>query len=235
MTDVELLQRLSDHEDNFIERKSAGVKSQELRQTLSAFANSLTADREGILFLGIDDRTGAITGVPVGQADMLQKRVREAAESDCYPPIKTVTCRVLTVNGMAVVAVIVRASADRPHFTGPAYVRRLSESVKASPELFNELIVSRNDKAQAILAMRGGVVTFQSIGHKIGETLAIANQGYRQTGECRVEACDAHLVHLMILSGGMPGWPVVEPLSHVQIGFDVNKNRPMLVIRVHPG
>src|ERR1700682_3110669 len=91
MTDDELLQRLSDHEDNFIERKAAGVNSQAVRQTLRAVANSLTADREGILFLGIDDRTGAIIGVPVGQTDLLQKRVREAPESDCYPPIKTIT------------------------------------------------------------------------------------------------------------------------------------------------
>jgi hypothetical protein len=50
MTDDELLQRLSDHEDNFIERKSAGVKSQELRQTLSAFANSLGLCSDGYEF-----------------------------------------------------------------------------------------------------------------------------------------------------------------------------------------
>ena len=235
MTDEELLQRLSDHEDNFTERKSAGVKSQELRQTLSAFANSLPDGRSAVLFLGIDDRSGAITGIPADQTDLLQKRVREAAEKECYPPIKTILSRVLTVEGKLIVAVMVGASVDRPHFTGPAYVRRLSESVNASAELFEELILGRSDKMRAILEMRGQLVTFQCIGHKIGDTRPVAERDYRQQGECRIDACDAHVLLLTVFNGGMPGWQVVEPTPHIQISFDLTKRRSMLVIRAHAG
>jgi len=56
-----------------------------------------------------------------------------------------------------VVAVIVQASHNKPHFAGPAFVRSGSESKKASEEIFNRLIASRNSKARPLLeAMRKG-------------------------------------------------------------------------------
>lgn len=231
MTDDELLQRLSDHEDNLTERKPAGVNKQELRKTLSAFANSVPADRTAILFIGVHDETGEVMGVPPDQTDSKQKQVREAAERECYPPITTVTCRVLTKSGLHVIAVIVGASADRPHFTGPAYVRRGSESVNASPALFNELIASRNSKVSAILGMRGSVITFQSIGHKIGDTRVVADPGFRQGGECYVDDCDAQVVRLTIADRGIRAFAVAEPVSNVEVNYDAAKHRPMLVIR----
>ena len=117
MTDDELRQRLGDHEDQLVERKSEGVKGDELRQTLSAFANTIQAGRVGILFIGVADKGGMITGVP--NSDSVQKRVREAA-NDCYPPIRSYESHAFTVDEKTIVAVVVSSSDGRPHFTGPA-------------------------------------------------------------------------------------------------------------------
>lgn len=161
MTDDELRQRLGDHEDQLVERKSEGVKGDELRQTLSAFANTIQAGRVGILFIGVADKGGMITGVP--NSDSVQKRVREAA-NDCYPPIRSYESHAFTVDEKTIVAVVVSSSDGRPHFTGPAYVRVGSESVKASAEQFDKLIASRNEKAGAILRMRDQPITIEAIG-----------------------------------------------------------------------
>ena len=52
---------------------------------------------------------------------------------------------------MSIVAVEVSLSKDRPHFSGPAYVRKGSQTVAASREMFEDLIASRHDKARVIL------------------------------------------------------------------------------------
>lgn len=231
MDEQELLSRLANLEDNFTERKSAGVSPQELRQTLCAFANSLDDEQVAILFIGVDDKTGKVTGVKAEGTDALQKRVREAAEQACYPPITTISSQVIDVYGLLVVAVLIKASTERPHFTGPAYVRQLSESVKASSRMFEELILQRSDKVRAILKMRGKTISFQCLQHKIGDTKIIPDQGYREGGECVVDDCSAHVVHLTILAGGLPIKRVAEPLPHVQIYFDVPNGRDMLLIR----
>jgi predicted HTH transcriptional regulator len=141
MTDDELRQRLADHEDQLIERKSDGVKREELRQTLSAFANALQPNGVGVLFIGVADRDGAITGV--ANSDSMQQRVREAAEG-CFPPIRSYESHALAVEEKTIVAVVIRASDERPHFTGAAYVRVGSDSVNASPGQYDKLIANRN-------------------------------------------------------------------------------------------
>ncbi|MFM0282358.1 ATP-binding protein [Paraburkholderia sediminicola] len=224
MTDEELLARLRDAEDNFVERKPDGVNQEQLRKTLCAFANTLAPDQTGILFIGIHDKTGAVIGV--ASSDAAQRRVREAAET-CYPPIRY-TARVLNAEDSAVVAVEVSESDQRPHFTGPAFVRRGSESVNASPEQFDELIASRNDKARAILRMRGLPITLESRGRRLQDDRPAP--GAREQTEGRVEHCDAHHVRLNVHAAGLPGWQTAEPLSRVEVSYDRRLARPMLIL-----
>lgn len=181
MTDDELLTRLRDAEDNYVERKPDGVNQEQLRRTLTAFANTLEPEQTGVLFVGIHDRTGAVMGV--ANSDAVQRRLREAAET-CYPPVRYVA-RVLNAEGSMVVAVEVSGSDVRPHFSGPAFVRRGSESVNASPEQLDELIASRNDKARAILRMRGRPVTLESRDRRLQD--ARHAPGARERAEGRVE------------------------------------------------
>lgn len=225
MTDAELRQRLADHEDQLVERKSEGVKRDELRQTLSAFANSLKPAQLGILFIGVADKDGAITGV--GDPDGVQKRVREAAEG-CFPPIRSFEAHALGIDAKTVVAVVISESDERPHFTGAAYVRVGSESVSASAAQFEKLVASRNDKAGVILRMANGLITVEAIGRRFENPMPAA--GARFQSEARVEACDAHSVRIAITPDGMPAWLIAEPLDRVTVSHDVLRDRPMLIL-----
>lgn len=229
MNKDDLVKLLGNHEDNFVERKPEGVASAELRQTVCAFANSLPEGRVGVLFIGIHDKTGEVIGV--GNPDKLQKRVREAGQVDCYPPIEY-TSEVLTVGDKAVVAVVIPPSAAKPHFTGQAYVRVGSESPKASPQQFDELILSRIDKAREILKHKNAIFTVLGIGYKLGSNKPLPGAGYRELRECRIEACTAHLVTLRDIAAEVR---FSEPLEHVTVNYDHEKYRPMLMVRFPKG
>lgn len=150
----DIISRLKDLEDGFTERKTEGAaNASELRKTLVAFANSVPAGKTSILFLGVRN-----DGTPVGlnNPESLQKTIREVAEKDCYPTVKYQT-RVFEIDGKILLAVIVQASDERPHFSGPAFIRIGSESVAASGRMYEDLIASRNTKAGRILRSKGEV------------------------------------------------------------------------------
>lgn len=223
MTKDELINRLGDPEDNFVERKPANPNREDIRKTVVAFANSVPDGRVAVLFIGIRN-DGKLEAVP--NPDKLQKTIREVCEQDCYPPIKF-SVEVLQPQNVPVLAVSVPSSADKPHFAGPAYVRRGSESVIASPEAFKQLVHSQNSKCAAVLKLSGQIVTVQSLQHKLGDTKHIAGSSYRETSECRVEAANSHTVRLRVLGSDRY---VTEPLDHITVSYDEEKHRPMLVV-----
>ena len=219
-----LIARLRGGEDNLVERKPEGVNRSELRRTIVAFANSTPDGQVALLFLGVHDR-GEVLGVQ--SADALQKTIGEVCNVDCYPQIEFFA-RVLEVDGKTVLAIGIPSSKRRPHFAGAAFVRKGSESVVASAELYDELILSRNDKCRQILAWRQQLVTVQCVQHRIGVQKRVPDQAYREESECRVLACDAHVVQLEIIGSGTR---VSEPLACVTIMRDEKKCRPLLVVR----
>ena len=223
MGENELLNRLGDAEDNFIERKPASANRDEIRKTVVAFANSVPEGRTAVLLVGIRN-DGKFDAVP--NPDKLQKTVREICEQDCYPPIKF-SAEVLKPEGGPVLAVVIPASTNRPHFAGPAYVRRGSESVAASGEAFDELVHSRNSKCAAVLKLRGQTISVLALQHKLGVAQHIPDTGYREGIECRVEVADAQSVRLLILGSDRY---VTEPLDHVKVSYDEERHRPMLVV-----
>lgn len=224
MTRDELLNLIGNHEDNFIERKTESVATSELRQTVGAFANSVPEGRVAVLFVGIHDKTGEILGV--ANTDQLQKRIHEVCQGDCYPPIEY-TSEVLIIGDKNVVAVVIEPSNAKPHFTGPAYVRVGSQSPKASPEQYDELILSRTDKAREILTHKSEVFTVLGLSYKIGSNKPLHDGNYREHHECRIEACTGHLVTFSDIASGQK---FSEPLANVTINHDHQKNRPMLLV-----
>jgi hypothetical protein len=56
----------------------------------------------------------------------------------------------------------------KPHFTGAAYIRDGSQSVEATPELYENLIASRHTKAAELLRYKGKIVTVFSKKHQSG-------------------------------------------------------------------
>lgn len=75
MTPAELIWRLTDEEDNYVERKPEGLNQAEIRKTATAFANQVATDQTAILFIGVANN-GDLLGVK--DTDSLQKRVRRA-------------------------------------------------------------------------------------------------------------------------------------------------------------
>lgn len=229
MNKEDLLKLLGNKEDNFIERKVEGARDSELRQTVCAFANSVPEGRVGVLFVGIHDKTGEVMGVT--NTDQMPKRIRDAAQGDCYPPIDYKS-EVLAVGDKEVVAVVIPPSNSKPHFSGPAYVRVGSESPKASAPQFEELILSRVDKAREILRHKHDVFTVLGIGYKLGSNRPLGDSSYREMRECRILACTAHAVRLEDIARGER---ISEPLENVTISHDEQKYRPMLLVRFPKG
>jgi hypothetical protein len=223
MTRDELLRRLSDHEDNFIERKLDGVHDRDIRKTVVAFANSVTPDRAGILFIGIADNGNVVGCI---NPDDKQKKVRKACD-DCFPAIKFVS-EVLSISGRSVVAVIVPFSPDKPHFSAPAYVRRGSESIAASSAALDQLIYSRSSKLAEIQRHVGQIVTVISLAHRLGQVRIVHDKGYRETSECRILECDPHAIRLQNISTNEI---CSEAFDRIELTRDEEKYRPRLTVK----
>ena len=110
------------------------------------------------------EQTGEPTGVD--DAEIVQKRVGEAGE-DCYPAIRP-SMTVLEINEKRIVAVEIHASKNKPHFAGPAYIRSGSRSMKASEELYRELLTSHCSKAGEMLKWKGKHVTVRTVKKRLG-------------------------------------------------------------------
>lgn len=221
-----LLARLRNHEDNLVERKPPRVNASEIRGTIVSFANSVRSGATGVLFVGVHD-SGQILGVE--SPDELQKTVRHQCENVCFPPIVfSFSSVVLQVEGRDVLAIVIPESTNRPHFAGSAFVRRGSESVNASREVFDELIARRHSKVAAILDMRSQIVTVECVQHRLGSAANVADSRSHTTSECRVTECTPHYVRMFVLNTAEH---VTEPLELVDIHYDEARHRPKLVIR----
>ena len=228
MTTTDLLKRLQDPEDNFVERKSAGVSSSDIRKTVSAFANTVV-DEDAILFVGVEDKTARIVGVV--DPESIQRKIDAACTADCYPPI-AYTTSVLKHDGKQVVAVVIPPSRNKPHFTGPAFVRVGSSSKKASSAQFEELVHSRLDKCREILRSKDeGLISVRMIDYQLGSHKPMGRP-YSAHTECVIRECTSHLVKL---EEPATGRTYSEPLSGVVIGYDDAKRRALLIIRFPPG
>ena len=218
-----LLSRVADFEDSFTERKPEGAGRGEFRKTIVAFSNSLSEDRIGILFIGLDD-----AGKPVGleNPDSTQKTINNICTRDIYPPVQ-VEMEVLRIDEVPVLAVIVSHSDQRPHFSGPAFIRVGSESVVASEKVYEELINSRVDKCHRILREKEKTWTVRRVGRNVGDPIMMGDP-YTRVLECTIEECNAHYVRFEDISSNRR---ITEPLDSVTISYDEMKHRPMLLVK----
>jgi predicted HTH transcriptional regulator len=215
LKDEELLLRLNNFEDTFVERKTSG-DSKDWLKTIVAFANSTPTGYPAVLYIGVKN-DGTPEEKPVN-LDSLQKTFGEKI-GEAYPTIYCLT-KVLNVEGKQILAVIVPGSPDRPHFAGPSFIRKGSETVEASEEQFANLIAMRNSKAYEILKWKGKQITFAYA----FESKAVGPPA-RQKDACVVE-CNQFYVTLEFTHASYS-----YPLVYVEVSFDTQKNRLMLVNR----
>jgi hypothetical protein len=206
LNDEELLLRLKNFEDNFLERKTSG-DSKDWLKTVVAFANSTPVGYPAVLYIGVKD-DGTPEEKPIN-LDSLQKTFGDKV-SEAYPLVYYLT-KIVNVSGKQVLAIIVPGSPDRPHFAGQAYIREGSKSVVASRPQFDELIASRNSKANEILKWKGKLITrdFRSPSRIVPSSSAA----------CTVADCNQFYVTF--------DTPIKEsvPLARIEISFDQNAGR----------
>jgi hypothetical protein len=125
-------------EDNLLEKKlESDLK--DLLKTMVAFANSVRPGHQAVLLIGVKD-DGSIQGVT--NPDNIQKQVRKEAEK-IFPPILWRSV-VYENEGKFCIRVEIDYDGETPHFGGPAWVRKGSQSVIASDEVFQRLIDLRS-------------------------------------------------------------------------------------------
>ena len=224
---ADLITRLEHHEDSFVERKP---NASDLEATVVAFANSVPVGREAIIYVGVRDN-GEVTGVD--NTDSIQKKIRKTCREKCYPPVHFTT-EILPVNGKTVLAVVIPPSTTKPHFTGAAFIRDGSQSIQATPEIYNDLITSRHSKAFELLCFKGQRVTVFTRKRELGRPeFAAVVQGTSYRGppleeECRVLRVTPFYVTLEVIGSGVS---FSEPLRNVEMSYDNKKHQPLLIVR----
>ena len=227
MNEADLLARLSSGQSNetsLVERKPEGVNKSELRRAACAFANSVPDGSEGVIFVGVHDKTGAATGI--SNIDSLQKKIHEALAEESYPPIEYSTQEV-AFQDKSVLAVVIPASRRKPHFTGAAFVRVGSQTREASEEALRELLLSQVDKCREILRWKGkGLITVRMVDYKLGSKRPLGSRYYAGT-ECLIRDCTGHVVTLEEPASGNT---YTESLNGIVIDYDNEKRRLMLIV-----
>jgi predicted HTH transcriptional regulator len=145
-------------EDHFVERKTI-ADQKDWAKTVVGFANSAPDGYPCVLFIGVKNDGDVETPQP--DLDSAQKTLNTKLKA-VYPQPPYIP-KIVTKDGLQALAVIVLGSELRPHFSGPSYVRKGSETFAASAEQFNELIARRNSKANKILEYKGNVVTVVNV------------------------------------------------------------------------
>jgi len=142
-------------EDSLREKK---VESdlKDLLKTLVAFANSVSPEDTAQIFIGEKD-DGTVQGVT--SPDAIQKAVQREAEK-IYPEIYYRT-EVYEREGKQCVRVDVKRNGLAPHFGGPAWIRRGSETRKATDELYQQMIDQRQSKVSLLLKWLNKEVTVE--------------------------------------------------------------------------
>lgn len=222
MTEEELLRRLRDAEDGFIECKTS-FQAREVREAVVAFANSAPESRAGVIFVGVRP-DGTVKGVDDPDA-LARVKVEKVCKQDCFPPIPYTTASLKLPEGQ-VLAIIVPRSTLRPHFAGHAFVREGPRTKKASAAAVDEMIAGRNTKAGALLRLKGQELTVRVIGKQIGEPVFESHLGGEY--DARVTDCDAHVVTLFLVGHDVT---VAEPLDWVTLSKDTRKYRPLLIVQ----
>ncbi|MGI8543430.1 MAG: AlbA family DNA-binding domain-containing protein [Aridibacter sp.] len=140
-------------EDALLERKTEN-DLRDLLKTMVAFANSVRPEHSATILIGERD-DGTVRGVK--NPDAIQKRVRKEADK-IYPAIIW-RSQIYEKDAKFCVRVEIEYSHNTPHFGGISWVRKGSETIKASEEVFQTLIDLRSSKVRELSKWIGKEIT----------------------------------------------------------------------------
>jgi len=215
-TDSEILLRLTNIEDSTVERKTA-ADYRDCLKTAVAFSNSLPIDDSGIIFVGVFD-DGRIEDN--SNLESLQRKV-SGEINRVYPPIYP-QMKVLEKESKKFLALIVRGSANRPHFAGQAYIRDGTQTVVASEKEFETVVAHRNSKVYRILKWKNQTVTAVN---PIHEVVYAARTRYDPEIRTPRTVIDCDQFYVTLESVTRSGDLISYPLRLVEINYDHAERR----------
>ena len=217
-------------EDSLREKK---VESdlKDLLKTLVAFANSVAPGDTAKIFIGEKD-DGTVQGVT--NAENINRSVAKEAER-IYPPIYYRT-EVYQRDDKQCVCVTIKHNGQAPHFGGPAWVRQSSQTIKATEELFQQMIDQRQSKVRVLLQWLNKDVTVEGTqqprsvppGH-----MPPVEQGEWSVGvhEATLTVVNGHWVTFNVHISMTSRVEMSEPLEKLLLSWDNQRQRPKVVIK----
>jgi hypothetical protein len=173
ISDDDLLSKVKNREDNFIERKPV-KDTRGWLLTAVAFANSCPVGYPGVLFIGVNDDGTIQQHQPPLNFEKLQMSV-SARINEAWPPIYHFV-KTLRIDGAEFLAVIVPGSSLRPHFSGAAFVRVGPQTKNASEDQYDALIAQRSSKVRELQKLIGKPILWTRYGHFHDGTVVDCNQ-----------------------------------------------------------
>jgi len=195
-------------EDHLLERKT-DRQLKDIRRTAVAFANSVRPGHTAVILVG-EGNDGAVSGVE--NPDDLQRKLRHELEA-IYPAIVWKQA-VYEKEGKSCIRIEIEYSGDTPHFGDAAWVRRGSESVKASSEQLGILISLRSEKVRKLSEWEGRTISFSI--HMTGGI--VPNWG---RFEAALETVTHHYCTFKIKNGQKRS----EPIDWLTISWDHEADR----------
>lgn len=148
----ELLRKIRLGEDTSLEfkavrfrgRKIDGPSRDDLSDEIAAIANTF----EGVLLLGVDDKTKEILGIPIERLDMVERFVFEICEQSIKPPIVFRTFRIELPDNTGTLQPILKVEIPRSLFVhesvGGYFHRQGSSKRKMPPDYLARLFQQRS-------------------------------------------------------------------------------------------
>lgn len=201
-------------EHSLLERKTESYKDSQFLATFVAFANSVPPDETALVLIGETDK-GEVVGVK--NPDGMQKRVRKIFDNIYPTPFWKQNlygegeCKCIRVeirnNGMA------------PHFAGAAWVRKGSETVKATDEMLQRLVDLRSGKVSLLSQSLGKTVSVSFDEGSTGSTLPFtvySKLGLMELRESTLTYVNAHWLTIKNSDALERSFP----LEKIRLGYD---------------
>jgi hypothetical protein len=202
--------------EDCLREKKVESDLKDVLKTMVAFANSVAPGDTAMIFIGEKD-DGTVQGVT--NPDNIQKKVRSEFDK-IYPEIYYRT-EVYERDGKQCVRVDIKHNGLAPHFGGPAWVRRGSESIIATEQLFQQMVDLRSSVVQDLMKWMGKPV---SVSWSMGQHLGGPNWATHTGILMKVTA------RFCTFTSGDGSREQSEPTEWLTFGWDDKNARPRIFV-----
>jgi len=148
----ELLRKIRLGEDTSLEYKAVGFKgdrvSEPRRDDLADEIAAIANTAEGVMVLGVDDKTKEILGVPVARLDLLERTIFEICNESIKPPVVYRSYRTELPDSRGILQAVLKLEIPRSLFVhkspGGYFHRQGSSKREMPPEVLARLFQQRS-------------------------------------------------------------------------------------------